>query len=292
TMSSLHFSAYIEIRHLTRGHCDTVNSLSFSPGGTHLASGGDDTALCIWNISRGQLLYRLLFDEAIDCVLWHPIHPETVIVGLSNGYMFQVYGFSLLTTRRYRIDLGARSAVFCFDYDSSSLCLAIGMGEEVHVTREVSQNSYDGDLILSRPVEEAGAGDQRTRPVAVKFHKNGTNVIASYMNHGVICWDTTTRNILWHMTMPAQTPTMYVGSSALNPTHRYIAVHNVANGIDLYNVGGNGQQSPRKTYRFKERPKSIVHLQVRFIHGGKALVSGTTTGGVLVWETGTGEALQ
>ncbi|KAI0682822.1 WD40-repeat-containing domain protein [Cerioporus squamosus] len=289
-MTSSHFSAYIEVKHLTNGHSDTINTLSFSPGGTHLASGGDDFALIIWNISKGQLLYRLLYNVAVDCVLWHPIHPETVIVGLSNGYLGQVYGFSLLTNRRHDIDLGARSTVHCLDYDRTTSCLAIGMGEEVHVTREVSPNSYDGDIVLHGPSGPAAGIDPRLRPVTVKFYKAGTQVIATYVGHGVICWDVATRDTLWHMTMPEQTPN--IGGSALSPSQRYIVVYNLVNGLDLYNVGGNGQQSPRKTYRFKERPRTPYRLQVQFIHGGKALVCGTMTGGVLVWETGSGEPLQ
>ena len=95
-MATAHLSAYIEVNHLTNGHSDTINALSFSPDGGHLVSGGDDLAMCIWNVPKGQLLYRLLFDEAVDCVLWHPSHPETVIVGLANGYLGQVYGFSLV----------------------------------------------------------------------------------------------------------------------------------------------------------------------------------------------------
>ncbi|RPD61509.1 WD40 repeat-like protein [Lentinus tigrinus ALCF2SS1-6] len=297
-MSTFHFSAYIEVKHLSSGHSDTVNSLSFSPAGTHLASGGDDLALCIWNVSKGQLLYRLLFDEAVDAVLWHPIHPETVIVGLSNGYLGQVHGFSLV--RSNDIFLGARSTVYCLDYDVNTSCLAIGMGEEVHVTREVSQNLYDGDIVFPGPpdpIVENGDRDARLRTVAVKFHKAGTNLIASYVGHGIM-YVSFQRHPSLRLRFSSilgvgiQRPGIRYSASSLSPSQRYIVVYNGVNGLDLYNVGVNGPQSPRKIYKFKERPRSPHHLQVQFIHGGKALLCGTTTGAVLVWETGSGEPLQ
>lgn len=73
-----------------------MNSLSFSNDGTYLASGGDDHMVIIWNTLKGQLLYRLIFENAVDCVFWHPVHPETIIVGLVSGFLLQLHGFSLV----------------------------------------------------------------------------------------------------------------------------------------------------------------------------------------------------
>lgn len=89
-------SAYVKMHTLTAGHCHTVNCLAFSPDGSHLASGGDDRALAIWNALQGRLLYRLLFKSAIDNILWHPVHPDTVIVGCLNGTLLQIHDFSLV----------------------------------------------------------------------------------------------------------------------------------------------------------------------------------------------------
>lgn len=44
-----------EVRYGTLGKCDAaVRSVSFSPRGTHLASGGNDGALRLWNVSTGE----------------------------------------------------------------------------------------------------------------------------------------------------------------------------------------------------------------------------------------------
>ena len=91
-------SAYIQAQLLRGGHSDTVNTLAFSQDGIHLASGGDDQTLIIWNALKGQLLYRLVFENAVDSVMWHPVYPETIIVGLASGFLFQLHGFSLVCT--------------------------------------------------------------------------------------------------------------------------------------------------------------------------------------------------
>ncbi len=98
-MSTVQFtsSAYVQLRTLNNGHSDTVNSLCFSSDGVHLASGGDDQSVIIWNALKGQLLYRILFDNAVDCVLWHPKYAETLIVGLASGFLLQMHGFSLVS---------------------------------------------------------------------------------------------------------------------------------------------------------------------------------------------------
>ncbi len=97
-------SAYVQLQTLTNGHSDTVNTLCFSSDGVHLASGGDDQAVIIWNALKGKLLYRILFENAVDCVLWHPKHPETLIIGLASGFLLQMHGFSLVRVQLVLVD--------------------------------------------------------------------------------------------------------------------------------------------------------------------------------------------
>ena len=92
--TSAYETALVEFHHLDKGHSDSVNTLQFSSDGVHLASGGDDRTLIIWNAQEGRLLYRVLFQSNVDCVLWHPGRSGTLIIGCESGYMFQLYDFT------------------------------------------------------------------------------------------------------------------------------------------------------------------------------------------------------
>ncbi|KAI0323593.1 WD40 repeat-like protein [Cubamyces sp. BRFM 1775] len=299
-MSNVHFStsAYVQLHVLKGGHSRNVNCVAFSPDGAHLASGGDDQALSIWHISQGRLLYRLLFKSAVDTILWHPVHPDTVIVGCANGTLQQVHDFSdLLLTEQYDINLGARTTVHCLDYDATTQRLAIGMGEEVHLTKEHSRNRYHGDLVFPSPPEPEGfssTGDRRLRPISLHFDQNGSVLIVSYLAHGIVCWDATKRTQLCFFRRLGVFCAHQVisGGAALSPDRSRFAVYNCVDGLDVYPVGPYKKQSPLMSFKFPRAPQSRHGLNVSYVHRGHGLMSGTTTGSVCLWETQTGDLWQ
>jgi WD40 repeat protein len=67
------------------GHCDTVNSLSFSPDGLYLASGGDDGLVLIVDAITGEEVKRFMDTSIVTAVVWHPTFPKTVISGHCSG---------------------------------------------------------------------------------------------------------------------------------------------------------------------------------------------------------------
>ncbi|KAI0715209.1 WD40-repeat-containing domain protein, partial [Earliella scabrosa] len=284
-------TAYVAIHTLTSGHSDTVNCLSFSPDGTHLASGGDDYALIIWNAQKGRLLYRFLCKAPVGCVIWHPVHPETVVVGCDNGYLFQAHDFHLVNYTENPIHLGAQGTVQCLEYNAASQYLAVGMGTEVYVTREVSRSIYKGAQKYPPPAgaDEASVDPEtRLRPVALHFLDNGKKLVVSYLNHGIVCWDTHSQDELWTISPPDSTPK--IGGSALSPNSRSIVVYNMATGLDRYIVGSRGK--PRQAYKLVSAPRCKLTVRTAFLHGGRAIICGTTTGAVCIWNVGDGEHFQ
>ena len=97
------------------------------------------------------------------------------------------------------------------DYDPATKLLAIGMGDEVHLTREVEKSCvlncqsswyhsphvfildhYQGDTKLPSPrprhdLEVVDTDtDRRLRAVAVHFGRHGRELVVSYLFHGIM----------------------------------------------------------------------------------------------------------
>lgn len=89
-------TAYVLVHTLLQGHSGTLNCLAFSSSGLYLASGSEDRTVVIWNSKNGDLLYRIVFDEAVDSLLWHPLYTDTIIVGLADGYVCQINGMLMV----------------------------------------------------------------------------------------------------------------------------------------------------------------------------------------------------
>ncbi|OSC96222.1 WD40 repeat-like protein [Trametes coccinea BRFM310] len=292
-------TAYVEACTLQSGHCDTINALSFSPDGARLASGGDDCTVMLWDVNRGESFFRILLKSPVSCILWHPVHPNTLIIGCDDGRIFQLQGFTLENMEQHDVRIGVRSEVHCLAYDVDARYLAIGIGEEVHITRERHTHDYSGDLMLPPPGPERESvdSDERLRAVSVHFLSNRSQLIASYLAHGIICYDIKSRKTLWVITPPTTTPHMYCiprcyssGSSALSSDASRLAVYNVANGVDLYLL--SRRKKPITHYRLEKLPQSKHRLQVAYIQGGRGVVCGSTDGNVHIWNRGSGDLFQ
>jgi WD40 repeat protein len=151
-------TAYIRMRDL-RGHSDTINCLAFSPDARYLASGADDHNIIIWNVTNGAVMYRLVFNSPVHCLLWHPLRTEVIICGLEDGTIYEAAKFSPVSLNSNvniihercmqagpsgrDINIGVKGQIQCIAYDSHNHYLAVGSGEEVYLTKEINDgNSF------------------------------------------------------------------------------------------------------------------------------------------------------
>ncbi|KAH9842021.1 WD40-repeat-containing domain protein [Rhodofomes roseus] len=283
-------TAYVPELTFAEGHSDAINVLAFSSDGSYLASGSDDETVIIWKTLKGTFLYRITMRSKVDSLIWHPLREGTVIVGCENGTVSQVHNLSVMSSETHPINLGVKSHIYCMDYAPTTQLLAAAVGPHVYLTRETTPNTYAGIVMLPNPPVDAVATEEsRERPVALKFDSTGTNLVVTHMTRGVFCCDVETQNILWHIKPPGTYPTM--AYSAISQNFRRIAVHNFKDGVHLYAMGANGSPRPRLC-KFEAEPRYLLALQVAFIHNGDAVVCGSSTGNVCIWQTSTGELYQ
>ncbi|KAG2124080.1 WD40-repeat-containing domain protein [Suillus cothurnatus] len=281
---------YILTHTLVKGHADSINCLSFSLCGSYLASGADDYRLLIWRVQDGSLLYEIMFESAVNAVIWDPCSEDTIICGCNDGLLYRAKNFCLDGFKGQTIDLGVRGPVHSLDFDRGSKCFAVGMGHAVVVSRESSTGMFKGSVRMPDPeVSHTGSlEDWRIRPIAVHFHENGRKLIVAYLNHGVIIWDVYTQNRVWE-TGCLKISSCSGGLSFCNQTDM-LSIHTLHDGVHIYHVGR--RKLCRVLHHGHESQTSYHPLSVSTTLNGDTIVGGSNSGKVCVWQAHTGELLQ
>lgn len=218
------FAPYRLLHTLTKGHTNSVNCVAFCHDGDHLATGGDDCKLIIWNVTRGIAQYIIELNSPVLAILWDPRWHSTLICGcedgnavvLSNFHVSRLVFITVLMTYAsqskhpgHTVLLGIRAPVYCLALETFSGSLAIGVGPEVHIAKQIVTSKctfmiylrlcktltdieqYATSVILPRPRVQAKFSEQLeadspVRPRGVHFLKKGTLLIVSYLNHGIM----------------------------------------------------------------------------------------------------------
>ncbi|KAI6013586.1 WD40-repeat-containing domain protein [Pisolithus microcarpus] len=230
-------SAYVVHKTLLNEHTDSVNALSFSPCGRYLASGSSDRSICIWKVSSGRFIFRIVFDSQINALLWHSIEKDTLICGCEDGAVF------------YLSDFSPDTPVFCLDLEPNMRLLAIGVGNEVHITK---------DRCL------------RKIPPAI-----------------VGAWDIDSMTALWHI-RSRDTPKQ-IASSAVYLDLNAIVINTLQDGVYLFKLGST---KPVRKWVYDCKAEARYPLLVSFLHDGKAIISGSPTGSICIWQTGSDDLYQ
>lgn len=91
---------YQEYHKLANGHTKGITKVVFSPDGTHLATGGLDGRICIWDVEEGELCYVYSGTSVVLDLVWHSASPG-LMCGLADGHIawmsFSGVGYSPLS---------------------------------------------------------------------------------------------------------------------------------------------------------------------------------------------------
>ncbi|KAA1479468.1 WD40 repeat-like protein [Dentipellis sp. KUC8613] len=289
------YTKCLEVTHLEDASFKSISCLEFSPSGRYLLVGGDGGELRVLETSTGALVYSTSVEDGVVTALWHPSAKRDFFFGTNKGAFlvrkFEVYSFSLPQSQEgHPIFSGLKGQVYALAFDATQELLAVGISEEIHITKRLA-NWYSTAVILSSPQAERPHApvliDDRIRAKSLHFSRKGRQLIVSYLAHGIICWDTKTGDSIWRI-VPAHASQL-IGYTALSPDRRYILLSNLTDGMDLYEIskpyiirsfrhGGAGQDNN-------------FPLMPRFLHGGSSVTGGTLDGEVKIWKTTTGECV-
>ncbi|KAJ8583673.1 WD40 repeat-like protein [Rhizopogon salebrosus TDB-379] len=270
------------------GHLNSISCLQFSPKGHLLASSGDDGQLIIWETSTGTIRNQITILSPIYAMVWDPRYKSRLFCGCENGKTLLIDRFEVTYRTHHEVLTGTVAPVYALDVDAVTGYLAIGIGSEVHIAREISVYAFVTFTILPEPTNLSDMlPDSRVRSRSVHFLKKGTRLIVSYLNHGIICWDLKSRDMLWHIVPPLSR--RQIGYAALSHNARYLIVSNMNIGMNLYALG---EKEPLQSFLQPTNTGINFPLGVSFLHRGRAVVCGSQTGSVKIWETLSGEHLQ
>ncbi|KAI5987724.1 hypothetical protein EDD15DRAFT_2372106 [Pisolithus albus] len=136
---------------------------------------------------------------------------------------------------------------------------------------------------------QSDGGDCRIRPRSTHFYGRGKRLIVSYLNHGVIAWDVASMTALWHIRSP-DIPKQ-IASSAVHLDLNAIVINTLHDGLYLFKLGST-KPVWRWFYECDCEAEARYPLLVSFLHDGKAIMSGSPTGSVCIWQTKSKELYQ
>ncbi|RDX51282.1 WD40 repeat-like protein [Lentinus brumalis] len=260
---------------LVNGHTSGITALAFSPGGTYLASAALDGCVCIWDVEASRLLHRYEGDSAVLCLAWVPSGEATVIFGTRKG------NIEMLTISVALNDFSMRG-FWAHDYPVETIAakgnlVASGALGELKVWQWLDlEATFAPARELPEPPKTSHNEHQEV--LVTSIHWTGTlerpQLMVTYMYHGVQLYDATTWQSIRTLSFQGK-----IASASLSEDGEHLAVSNLAQGFDVYRTD-TGQ--PVGTFRHtvgKPQPTPVL-----FIHGGRAIVGGSTVGTVHVWD--------
>ncbi|OSC99815.1 WD40 repeat-like protein [Trametes coccinea BRFM310] len=262
---------YRLVRAFSGVHTQGVTQAAFSPDGASLATSDLGGRVCVWGTWTGALLHYYTPGTSILSLVWADLN--TIFCGLGDGTVITMY----LGNNKINI-LGSWTHAYPVEQLAiSGKRLASGAHSEVFIWKISDPSREHATVVkeLGEPVKSDGrevivTGLHWTTPPG---RSAKGLLIATYMHHGVFLFDCQSWALLRRFGGDAPG-----ARSSLSPDGSRLAVSNLVYGFDIYDVD-TGALALAVTHDIgKEYPAPVL-----YIHGGHAIVGGSTVGMVNIW---------
>ncbi|KAH9834088.1 WD40-repeat-containing domain protein [Rhodofomes roseus] len=259
-----------------KGHSDGIAMVAFSPSGLLLASGGLDGRLCVWDVDSGKLRYVFSGKSAVLSMSWDLLGDEHIVCGMEDGTIasMTMSGDSISVSGFW----AHRSPVERLAYNGTYL--ASGAQEELAVWSRSGKESW-------KLVSEAGPPPKTSHNTAddvivtslhwIETRRRPVVLVATYMHHGIILIDQKTWQRFRSISFAGS-----IADADLTGDAKLLGVSNMLNGFEVFAFKSLSELEP--LYSFNQDVSSGCTIPIRFIHGGNALVGGTSDGKMHVWD--------
>ncbi|KIP01816.1 hypothetical protein PHLGIDRAFT_326339 [Phlebiopsis gigantea 11061_1 CR5-6] len=285
---------YTKSNDLTEGHKGAISMVSFSSFGTYLATSGLDGRVCLWKVSEGTLLHVVESTTPVLSICWIPQREDSLICGLGDG------SIGLVTTSSIMLSVTGFRAhqrpVECIAVQGNRV--ASGAHDEVKIWEwDASPSPSSTTPNLHRFADLWSCVKQIDKPPVIGMNRDEEVLITSihwttamhpsilvltYMYHGVVLVETSTFMRIRSISIPG-----LIGSASLSPDGSLLAISNLKTGFDLYDMSSD---APFSTFDIEEGHEGY-QLPVLFIHNGHALIGGSRSGQVRIWDVQSGRMI-
>ncbi|KAI0702554.1 WD40-repeat-containing domain protein [Earliella scabrosa] len=293
---------YTQTAHLTDGHSGGITAVVFNPDGSFLATAGLDGTVCIWDTKTWLLLDVYRSKAKVTSLAW--FDDEALVCGLADGIISSMvkgenfthvrgmwghlYPVEHLAVSGGLLASGAQQelCIWHWNPNPAMACLFRSLPSPLTPQRPSKARKRHGDKGKERqdtrkeaygPVQQNDGrkevGDQEVLITGV-FWTPSCLVIA-YLSHGVRLFDRETWQCV--QTLGYQDP---IVTSSLSPNGALLAAYNPGVGFQIYNLD-TGKIT--QTFKQGDEGEHSRAIQVSFIHGGHAIVGGSTSGSLTVW---------
>ncbi|TFK80345.1 YVTN repeat-like/Quino protein amine dehydrogenase [Polyporus arcularius HHB13444] len=261
------------------GHAGGVAAVAFSPNGEHLASGGFDRRVCIWNVSDRRLIHTFHGASAALSLAWDPTETGTLICGFEDGSIYAIHAspvrpssadYLFYTAHHFPVE---HLAI----HDAQ---LASGAHEDVAIWERGSDGKvgrWKHQLDLESPPTNSNNDDRGVLVTSIhwtRLRKRQPLLLVTYIYHGYVFfkageWTRLRANPLNGL----------IGSASVTPDGARLIISNVTSGFDIYET-----ETGESVGTLAHPVSGMFAVPVLYVHGGNAVIGGSTCGEVHVWD--------